>query len=57
MIACHAFELGDDKMENDRTSASLGYSLAILKMLKSAGLLTDKEYDRIEKIVEEHYEI
>ncbi len=44
-------------MENERTSASLGYSLAILKMLKSAGLLTDKEYDRIEKIVEERYEI
>lgn len=42
-------------MENTRSSASLGYSLAILKMLKAQGLLTDKEYDRIEEIIEERY--
>ena len=37
------------------TSASLGYSLAMIKMFLNNELITEEEHAHIEEIIERHY--
>ncbi len=37
------------------SGASLGYSLAMLKMFLNNGFINKEEYDQIEAVVEKHY--
>ena len=37
------------------TSASLGYSLAMIKMFLNYELITEDEHSHIEEIIEKHY--
>ena len=47
----------EPKVPPEKSSASYAYSLCMIKMLRKGEWLTQEQYDRIEKVIDDYYQI